>query len=107
MNISMLDVRFILCLPHSLHSNSFGPSVSHQMFSLAWKINLVEKKMADASILLPTYEHERKGIAEELLRFDAEYSRLFSGRSPAATQLTADASKAKSAGAVDAQLFIE
>lgn len=44
-------------------------------YSLAWKINLVEKGMSDASILLPTYESERKGIAEALLKFDAEYSR--------------------------------
>lgn len=44
-------------------------------YSWAWKINLVEKGMSDASILLSTYESERKGIAEALLRFDAEYSR--------------------------------
>ncbi|GAA5935296.1 hypothetical protein JCM1841_006699 [Sporobolomyces salmonicolor] len=77
------------------------------MYSLAWKINLVEKGVAEASILLPTYEHERKGVAEELLAFDKAYSTLFSGRSPKSDQLTADATKAKSAGAVDAQLFIE
>lgn len=79
------------------------------MYSLAWKINLVEKGMSDASILLPTYQHERKGVAEELVKFDAEYSRIFSGRSPTSTQLTADAEKAQSAGgaAVDAKRFIE
>lgn len=77
------------------------------MYSLCWKLNLVEKGMANASILLPTYETERRGIAEELLRFDTEYATLFSGRSPDATQLTADETKAKGAGAVDAQRFIE
>lgn len=77
------------------------------MYSLAWKINLVEKGMADAEILLPTYESERRGIAEELLKFDTEYATLFSGRSPDASQLTADEAKAKGAGAVDAQRFIE
>jgi 2-polyprenyl-6-methoxyphenol hydroxylase-like FAD-dependent oxidoreductase len=77
------------------------------MFSLSWKINLVEKGMADPSILLPTYQHERKGVAEELIRFDAEYSRLFSGRSPKATQLTTDVEKASQDGTVDAQKFIE
>jgi len=77
------------------------------MYSLAWKINLVEKGVADASILLPTYEHERKGIAEELLKFDKAYSTLFSGRSPKSEQLTDNAEKAKGKGAVDAQLFIE
>lgn len=78
------------------------------MYSLSWKLNLVEKGMADASILLPTYEHERKGIAEELLKFDAEYSRLFSGRSPA-TMLAGEEAHAKANGgvAVDAQRFIE
>lgn len=77
------------------------------MYSLAWKINLVEKGVADPSILLPTYEHERKGVAEELLKFDKAYSTLFSGRSPKSDQLTDDATKAQSKGAVDAQLFIE
>jgi hypothetical protein len=77
------------------------------MYSLAWKLNLVEKGVADRSILLPTYESERKSIAEELLKFDKAYSTLFSGRSPKSDQLTADESKAKSLGAVDANLFIE
>ncbi|KAM0747470.1 phenol 2-monooxygenase [Meredithblackwellia eburnea MCA 4105] len=77
------------------------------MYSLAWKINLVEKGLADRSILLPTYESERKGIAEELLRFDSAYSRLFSGRNPTDSQLTTDTTKAKANGAVDAELFIE
>lgn len=77
------------------------------MYSLAWKVNLVEKGMADPSILLPTYESERRGIAEALLAFDKSYSALFSGKSPKADQLTADAEKAKALGAVDAKLFIE
>ena len=77
------------------------------MYSLAWKINLVEKGMADRDILLPTYEHERRGIAEELLAFDKSYSAIFSGKSPKSDQLTADAEVAKALGAVDAKLFIE
>ncbi|KAL8292681.1 hypothetical protein RQP46_001293 [Phenoliferia psychrophenolica] len=77
------------------------------MYSLCWKINLVEKSMADHSVLIPTYETERRGIAEALLKFDTEYSKLFSGRSPDATQLTSDVTKAKSVGAVDAQRFID
>ncbi|KXS17858.1 phenol 2-monooxygenase [Gonapodya prolifera JEL478] len=77
------------------------------MYTLAWKLNLVEKGLADRSILLPTYEQERKSVAEELLAFDKAYSTLFSGRSPKADQLTADVTKAKSLGAVDAELFIE
>ncbi|GAA5892395.1 hypothetical protein JCM6882_003659 [Rhodosporidiobolus microsporus] len=77
------------------------------MYSLAWKLNMVEKGIADRSILLPTYEQERKSVAEELLAFDKAYSTLFSGRSPKSDQLTADATKAKATGAVDAELFIE
>ncbi|TNY22819.1 phenol 2-monooxygenase [Rhodotorula diobovata] len=77
------------------------------MYSLAWKINMVEKGVADRSVLLPTYEQERKSIAEELLKFDKMYSALFSGRSPKSDQLTADATKAKALGAVDPELFIE
>ncbi|ORY84725.1 phenol 2-monooxygenase [Leucosporidium creatinivorum] len=77
------------------------------MYSLAWKVNLVEKGMADPAVLLPTYESERRGIAEALLAFDKSYSALFSGKSPKADQLTADAEKAKNLGAVDAKLFIE
>lgn len=77
------------------------------MYSLAWKINLVEKGLGKREILLPTYEQERRGIAQELLKFDAEYSRLFSGRAPTSEQLTTDPTKAaKSANAVDADRFI-
>lgn len=78
------------------------------MYTLAWKINLVEKGIGKRDVILPTYEQERRGVAQELLRFDAEYSRLFSGRSPKSDQLTADAGKAtKSANAVDSTRFIE
>jgi hypothetical protein len=77
------------------------------MYSLAWKINLVEKGVGKRDIILPTYEQERRSIAQELLKFDAEYSRLFSGRSPQSDQLTADLNAAhKSANAVDAERFI-
>lgn len=78
------------------------------MYSLAWKINLVEKGIGKRDVILPTYEQERRGIAQELLRFDAEYSRLFSGRSPKSDQLTDNAvTAAKTANAVDADRFIE
>ena len=77
------------------------------MYSLAWRLNLVEKGVGNRDILLPTYESERRSVAQELLRFDSEYSRLFSGKSPRADQLTDDKSKASSVGAVDAQRFIE
>lgn len=77
------------------------------MYTLAWKINLVEKGVGKRDIILPTYEQERRSVAQELLRFDAEYSRLFSGRSPQSDQLTADVKAAsKAANAVDAERFI-
>lgn len=77
------------------------------MYSLAWKINLIEKGVGKRDIILPTYEAERRSVAQELLRFDAEYSRLFSGRSPKSDQLTADVTAAsRTANAVDAERFI-
>jgi len=94
------------------HSPKAGQGMNISMLdmhNLCWKINLVEKGMADAATILPTYELERRDIAQQLIRFDAEYSRIFSGRSPDATQLTDDpllAGKHKGA-AVDAQKFIE
>lgn len=58
------------------------------------------------SILLPTYESERRGIGEALLKFDKMYSGMFSGRAPPdATELANE--KPKAAVAVDAQKFIE
>ncbi|KAF7322151.1 Phenol 2-monooxygenase [Mycena kentingensis (nom. inval.)] len=57
------------------------------MYSLSWKLNLVMTDLARPEILLPTYEHERRGVAQELLKFDGAYSRLFSGRGPDAKQL--------------------
>lgn len=84
MNISMLDTH-----------------------NLSWKINLVEKGLANSDILLSTYEVERRSIAQRLIQFDAEYSRLFSGRNPAAEELTDQVEKAKKAGSVDPQRFIQ
>lgn len=79
------------------------------MYSLTWKINLIEKGIGDRDVLIPTYEHERRGVAQELLAFDAEYSKMFSGKNPKRDEMTADSTKAKAAGksAVDAQKFIE
>lgn len=78
-------------------------------YSWAWKINLVEKGMADRDVLLPTYESERKSIAEELLKFDSAYTKLLSGQSPP-QQSVVDfevEAKAKKVGVVDPLLFIE
>lgn len=63
--------------------------------NLAWKIHAVEAGFADRAILT-TYEPERKEVAETLLSFDNKYAKLFSQRSPAATEVQA-ASKQTSA----------
>lgn len=64
--------------------------------------------MADPAILLPTYEQERKSVAEELLRFDSEYTKLFAGRAPPQSTVDLEVeAKSKAVGAVDPVLFIE
>ncbi|KAJ7122061.1 phenol 2-monooxygenase [Mycena crocata] len=97
-----LDHRIILGgdATHT-HSPQAGQGMNismMDMYSLAWKLNLVMKGLGKPEILLPSYEHERRGVAEELLKFDSAYSRLFSGRGPDASQLP---------GGVDAEKFIE
>ena len=98
------------------------------MYSLAWKLNLVEKGVGKADVLLPTYESERRSVAQELLKFDSAYSRLFSGRAPpgqseveahdadkaamtvrlpSLSPLTLQGGKSTKTAAVDAQKFIE
>jgi hypothetical protein len=54
--------------------------------NLAWKIHHVEQGFASRDIL-PTYETERKLIAENLLAFDAKYAKLFSTRQPSAGEV--------------------
>lgn len=55
-----------------------GMNVSTQdSYNLDWKIALVVKGLANPAIL-DTYESERKPIAEKLIAFDYQYSRLFS-----------------------------
>lgn len=48
-------------------------------YNLTWKIGLVVKNLAKRSIL-PTYQSERRRIANDLIAFDHKFSRLFSGR---------------------------
>ncbi|KAL2825188.1 FAD binding domain-containing protein [Aspergillus cavernicola] len=57
-----------------------GMNVSLQdSFNLGWKVASVVKGLADRSIL-KTYESERRKIAQDLIAFDHQFSRLFSGR---------------------------
>jgi phenol 2-monooxygenase len=48
----------------------------HDSFNLAWKLNLVYRGLANKS-LLATYEDERRKIAMDLIRFDAEHCNAF------------------------------
>ncbi|CEH14900.1 related to phenol 2-monooxygenase [Ceraceosorus bombacis] len=51
--------------------------------ALAWRINLVEKGLAEHDALLSTYHSERWATGNQLITFDAEYAALFSGEIPA------------------------
>lgn len=50
--------------------------------ALAWRINLVEKGLANPEVLLATYHEERHATGKQLIEFDSEYSALFSGEVP-------------------------
>lgn len=53
--------------------------------ALSWRINLVEKGLADRQALLSTYHDERHKTGKQLIDFDSEYSALFSGEIPKTT----------------------
>lgn len=89
-NTYTLDGRIILG-GDAVHTHSpkagQGMNISMiDMFSLAWKINLIEKGIGKRQEIMETYEHERRGVAQELLAFDAEYLKLFSASSSQAGQ---------------------
>lgn len=48
-------------------------------YNLAWKVGLVAKGICKPSIL-STYQSERRRVAQDLIDFDQNFSRLFSGR---------------------------
>ncbi|UZJ52413.1 hypothetical protein CBS101457_001733 [Exobasidium rhododendri] len=50
--------------------------------ALSWRINLVEKGLANPKVLLPTYHLERHATGKQLIDFDSEYAALFSGEIP-------------------------
>ncbi|KAL9005319.1 MAG: hypothetical protein Q9188_001910 [Gyalolechia gomerana] len=57
-----------------------GMNVSIQdAYNLGWKLALVVKGIANPSIL-KTYETERRSVAQELIAFDQNYSKLWSSR---------------------------
>ncbi|KAK3324784.1 phenol hydroxylase [Cercophora scortea] len=64
------------------HSPKAGQGMNVSMqdtFNLGWKIALVAKGIAPRSIL-PTYESERRRVAQDLIDFDHRFAALFSGR---------------------------
>ncbi|PWN95263.1 hypothetical protein FA09DRAFT_332190 [Tilletiopsis washingtonensis] len=61
--------------------------------ALSWRINLVEKGLADHDTLLSTYHEERWATGKQLIDFDEEYSALFSGEIPKSQPQLAKLSK--------------
>lgn len=64
------------------HSPKAGQGMNVSMmdtFNLAWKIAYVVKGLAKPSIL-DTYEQERHAVAEDLIAYDQQLSRLFSSK---------------------------
>ena len=64
------------------HSPKAGQGMNVSMqdcYNLGWKVGLVAKGICRRDIL-PTYQSERRQVAQELIDFDHKFSRLFSGR---------------------------
>ncbi|KAF5587654.1 phenol 2-monooxygenase [Fusarium pseudocircinatum] len=51
----------------------------HDSWNLGWKLNLATRGFAKGGILLQSYEHERKKIAEDLINFDFEHANEIAG----------------------------
>ncbi|KIS67244.1 putative phenol 2-monooxygenase [Mycosarcoma maydis] len=79
---SLYDRVFIAGDACHTHSPKAGQGMNTSMqdaYNLTWKIASVIKRVSPRSIL-PTYEMERKQIAQDLITFDHKFSRLFSGK---------------------------
>ncbi|GAQ12265.1 3-hydroxybenzoate 4-monooxygenase [Aspergillus lentulus] len=61
---------------HSALAAQGANTSMHDSFNLAWKLNLVCRGLAKRS-LLATYEEERRKVAMDLIRFDAEHCNAF------------------------------
>ncbi|KAL9939774.1 hypothetical protein V8E36_001591 [Tilletia maclaganii] len=70
------------CHTHSPKAGQGMNTAIIDSFSLAWRINLIEKGLGNRSVLLQSYHDERRKTGQQLIDFDAEYSALFSGEIP-------------------------
>jgi phenol 2-monooxygenase len=64
------------------HSPKAGQGMNVGMqdaYNLGWKVGLCARNVCSRSIL-PTYQSERRRVAQDLIDFDHKFSRLFSGR---------------------------
>lgn len=79
---SLHDRVFIAGDACHTHSPKAGQGMNTSMqdtYNLTWKIASVVRGLSPRTIL-PTYEMERKQIAQDLITFDHKFSRLFSGK---------------------------
>ncbi|KAL4866545.1 hypothetical protein BDV12DRAFT_199026 [Aspergillus spectabilis] len=70
---------------HSALAAQGANTSMHDSFNLAWKLNLVSRGLASAS-LLATYEEERRKIASDLIAFDAGHCAAFEAGEEALTK---------------------
>lgn len=64
------------------HSPKAGQGMNVGMqdaYNLGWKVGLCARNVTPRTIL-PTYQSERRRVAQDLIDFDHKFSRLFSGR---------------------------
>jgi hypothetical protein len=76
-----------VCHTHSPKAGQGMNTAFHDAINFAWKMHLVESGFAARDAVLPTYEVERKHVAEMLLAFDNQYAALFSQRQPTASEV--------------------
>jgi phenol 2-monooxygenase (NADPH) len=68
---------------HSPKSQGMNSSI-HDACNLAWKLNLAVRGLSRTSILLGSYEEERRQVAEDMLDYDAELIDALTGGDPQA-----------------------
>ncbi|EPQ27980.1 uncharacterized protein PFL1_04307 [Pseudozyma flocculosa PF-1] len=90
---SLHDRVFIAGDACHTHSPKAGQGMNVSMmdtYNLVWKVAKVLQRQSPRSIL-PTYQAERRRVAQELIAFDHRFSRLFSGKPQAAEDAAREA----------------